>query len=97
MFKRINNKKGFLFGFLGTTASVFMIIALAAVGVSQLPEVKNDFRAKKAVQLCEENYRNINSPDCQAEVSAMTEDQILTYIKDDIEVPQPVMRERLGG
>jgi hypothetical protein len=76
-----------------------LVIALwwATLGVnvviSQLPKVKDNFRAKKAQALCEQGYKGVT---CTA-VSTMNKEEILAYIKDDLTTPQPVMRERLGG
>lgn len=94
------NKKGFIeigaFALSGI-ASGFICVAVLLIGISQLPAVKDDFRAKKAVILCEEGYRDVEVTDCSVMVEGMSKEAILAYIKDDIEVPQYVMSERLGG
>src|SRR3990167_1957285 len=73
--------------------SPFLLTVSALIAYSQMPHVKHDFRVKKAQELCQQGYRGTS---CEA-ISAMSDDEILSYIKDDIEVPQYPMMERLGG
>ena len=82
-----------LFSGGSTVGSAYFAAANVLTVYSQLPHVKHDFRVKKAKTLCEQGYRGTS---CEA-VSAMSDDEILSYIKDDIEVPQYQMMERLGG
>jgi hypothetical protein len=89
MFKRLNK--------VGAVEHLVIALWWAVLGVnvviSQLPNVKDNFRAKKAQTLCEQGYKGVSCSD----VATMNKAEILAYIKDDLTTPQPVMRERLGG
>lgn len=76
------NNKGFLFGAVAVVPSIFITIALLNIGVSQLPSVTDNFREKKAIELCVTS----GGCDCEKMVSIMDKKAILAYIKDD-EVP----------
>ncbi len=93
----MKNQKGFILEGLTALQIGFISVCAILIGISQLPPVKTDFRAKKAVILCEEGYRGVDVTDCAAWVEGKSEEAILVFIKDDIEVPQPVMRPKLGG
>ena len=83
------NKKGFIdlsgLGLmsLGPQASGFICVAAVLIAISQLPAVKDDFRAKKAVGVC--NSEEL-AADCDKYVSSLTKDEVLDLIRDD-EVP----------
>jgi len=79
MKKRMRNKKGFLFGGIDLVPSIFIVIALINIGISQLPGVKKSFRRKKAVTMCQET----GAIDCQAMVDSWNDADVLAYIKDD--------------
>ena len=74
MMQRLRNKRG-----EGFTLG-FMLVTGLMIAFSQLPFVKNDFRAKKAQKLCQQGYRGIS---CE-QVDGMDKAEILAYIKDDI-------------
>lgn len=78
-------------------STVFLGSAGGAILATELENSVTPFRKKKAVALCKEGYRGFTVSNCAEEVSKWDNDEILAYIKDDIEVPQYPMRERLGG
>lgn len=82
------NKKGLMAVEIAYLATAFVLTTF-----SLLPSTREDFQKKKAEKLCQSGYKGITCSD----VDSMTKDQILAYVKDDITVPQFVMRERLGG
>ena len=91
MFKYLHNKKGFLFGGLGTVASVFWCIALVNVGIAAARTPGH--RIKKAVAKCEAEGKT----NCEEKVSSWSKEEVLEYIRDNEEVEQVKMRPRLGG
>lgn len=76
-----------------TVGSAFFCMSVVFIAISQIPAVKDDFRAKKANILCEQGYKGMTC----ADVASMNKEEILAYIKDDLTTSQPVLRERLGG
>ena len=87
--KKMNKKRG---GWM-TVEVVFLVLMTSMSIYSLLPGTREDFQVKKANTLCAQGYKGVPC----SEVSIMTKEQILAYIKDDIVVPQYVMSERLGG
>ena len=88
MFKRLINKKGLI-----AIQIAWLSVAFIMSAISFSPSVRASFQNKKANIMCEQGYKNVS---CQ-EIQGMSKAEILSYIKDDIEVLQFVMRPRLGG
>ena len=73
---------GAIYGGGNLASSGFFTGVTALTAYSQMPHVVKDFRHKKAVGMC----RDAGGWDCVSDISAMTSDEILDYIRDD-EIP----------
>ena len=75
------NNKGFLVG-LGLIPTIWLGMSAILITHSQLPSVKDNFRAKKAVKMCVAE----GNANCENYVRSLSKDAILAYIKDDAPV-----------
>jgi len=76
MFKRLKNRKGFLFGFVGLVPSIFMVFSALNIGYSAY--ITPEFRREKAVQMCEE----AGSAQCEQTVAALSDEEVVEFIRD---------------
>ncbi len=76
----VSMTKFYFTGGPGDTASSAALTAATALTVySQMPHVKDNFRRKKAVGMCEDE----GGIHCQEMVDGMVDEDVLAYIKDD--------------